>query len=162
MDDLSNKIKEVCNIKNISRNDFSSKLDINTYTLQNIERGKQRVPGFLLKLIIEKFNVSPDWLLTDEGEMFRSEQHHVAESVPTWGGLNTCANCGQGFGLESQLLVKQELLEEKEKRADAALDIIRLEQEVVRLEREKVGYLEKELQKKDQEIAYLEQITQIA
>ena len=73
---LNKRIKKVRKSKNLSMTEFAKILEGSTGFICEVEKGK-RMPGsrFLIALI-EKFNISIDWVLTGEGEMFLKEILH--------------------------------------------------------------------------------------
>jgi transcriptional regulator with XRE-family HTH domain len=77
---LNKQIKKVRKSKNLSITEFAKIIEGSTGFICEVENGK-RMPGsrFLIALI-EKFNISIDWVLTGEGEMFITKKEIIDES----------------------------------------------------------------------------------
>lgn len=62
---LGNKVKEIRISLNLSQEDFVSRLNINITraSISKIESGKQMPSAEFIKSVVEKYNVSPYWLL---------------------------------------------------------------------------------------------------
>lgn len=70
---------------------FAASLDEKLQRVQDIERGKQKVPEDLLSKIVEIFHVSGHWLITGQGDMYGSkgEMNHgtirmAIEELQAW------------------------------------------------------------------------------
>lgn len=83
-----------------SQKDLADSLGIQKSVVSEIESGKRELSKNVMISLMNKFNVSTDWLLTGEGEMFRSETRAdgympVEESakIPL---LRQTVSCGPG------------------------------------------------------------------
>lgn len=83
-----------------SQKDLADSLGIQKSVVSEIESGKRELSKNVMIALMNKFNVSTDWLLTGEGEMFRGETRNVeympvAESskIPL---LRQTVSCGPG------------------------------------------------------------------
>lgn len=98
MNEISLRIKAIVTQSGLSDTAFAKSLNIPQTTFSNLLlRGSEPKSG-VLQAIIEKYNVSPDWLLTGEGEMFRTQEKKeisVTEDrkIPI---LNQSVSCGPG------------------------------------------------------------------
>ncbi len=84
----------------VSQKDFADSLGVQKSVVSEIESGKRELSKNVMIALMIKFNVSTDWLLTGEGEMFRGETRNVeympvAESskIPL---LRQTVSCGPG------------------------------------------------------------------
>lgn len=99
-----------------SRKDFAAQLGIQPNTLRNYEEGHS-LPNFELGMFISrKFNVSPEWLLSGEGPMYR-EQHAQPAQLPSPDtDAGPCPRCAK---LEKELEdLRQEQRKERSKNDD--------------------------------------------
>jgi hypothetical protein len=74
MDELNTRIIQVMDAYNHSKSSFSGELGISLPLLTHIYNGRNK-PGIdiLQKILLKFTKVSPDWLLTGKGEMYRAE-----------------------------------------------------------------------------------------
>jgi transcriptional regulator with XRE-family HTH domain len=70
MSDIKERIKEIRTKLNISQRDFSKKIFISQTLLGEIELGNRTITERTIQLISTEFNVSKDWILTGQGDMF--------------------------------------------------------------------------------------------
>ncbi len=70
---LNERIKMLRNHLNISQNDFSSKVDVSSVTIYQIEVGQSNPSSKTLQKIVNNTGISKDWLLHGKGEMTFSE-----------------------------------------------------------------------------------------
>jgi len=61
---------------------FARLLDEKDHRIRDIESGKQKIPPEIITKLRNILNINPDWLLTGEGEMYRTNK----------GGLNVAEN----------------------------------------------------------------------
>jgi transcriptional regulator with XRE-family HTH domain len=80
---IEQRLREIILLKNNSLKEFSEKADIPYITLQQYLAGNRK-PGMdaLIKIGIQ-LNISIDWLLTGEGEMYRKKTIETVENVET-------------------------------------------------------------------------------
>jgi len=95
---INQRIKILINALNISSRAFSAALDAPDATTRNYVDGRSKPGADYLEKILRRFErVSPDWLLTGAGGMFRSE---LGESSTTSqnnsGGNSVGINAGSG------------------------------------------------------------------
>ena len=86
----------------MTQQEFASHLDISLSSVANIENGSREISKAMMKSLIEKYNVSAEWLLTGEGAMFISEETMPAvrnEAIPI---LSQKVSCGSGVNWESE------------------------------------------------------------
>lgn len=70
---MNERLKLLRKILKLSQTEFASKLGRTMQTIQNYEYGKTPIDSVTISRICEEFKVSPDWLLTGNGEMFAKE-----------------------------------------------------------------------------------------
>ena len=70
MSEISERVKIVRKILNISQRDFARRIYISQALLGAIELGGRNVRERTIQLISTEFNVNKEWLLTGNGEMF--------------------------------------------------------------------------------------------
>lgn len=70
---IADQIKELRESLGLKPAQFAASLDEKLQRVQDIERGKQRVPEDLLTKIVEIFHVSGHWLITGQGDMYGSK-----------------------------------------------------------------------------------------
>ena len=75
---ILNRIREVIIKSGISDNAFAKSIDVPQATFSNMFQRKSEPKPSWLRLISEKYNVSANWLLTGEGEMFTTSDTEVA------------------------------------------------------------------------------------
>ena len=75
---ILNRIREVIIKSGISDNAFAKSIDVPQATFSNMFQRKSEPKPSWLRLISEKYNVSANWLLTGEGEMFTTPDTEVA------------------------------------------------------------------------------------
>jgi transcriptional regulator with XRE-family HTH domain len=57
--------------------DFGKRIAVGQGYLASIENGQRAVTEKILKLICKEFNVNENWLRSEEGEMFKSENNLI-------------------------------------------------------------------------------------
>ena len=95
---ILDRIRKIISDLNLSDSAFAKSLDIPQATFSNMFLRQSEPKPSWLQAIVEQYNVSPDWLLTGEGEMFRTQEKKeicVAEDrkIPI---LNQSVRCGPG------------------------------------------------------------------
>ena len=97
------RIKKIINAKGISDSQFARETETAQTTVANMFVRDSEPRSDLLEKIIANYNVSPSWLLTGEGEMFRdSGEKAVAQSQPTIPIIAQKVSCGPGKSWESE------------------------------------------------------------
>ncbi|OFY98845.1 MAG: hypothetical protein A3K10_16585 [Bacteroidetes bacterium RIFCSPLOWO2_12_FULL_31_6] len=71
IDDIAKRLKEVRTVLKMNQTEFSSSIGIEQTYLSQLENGKIGVGNKILLTLIEKHNISIDWLLTGTGSMFK-------------------------------------------------------------------------------------------
>lgn len=108
---LSKKLKYLRMFNNMTFKELSERVGASQSTLSNIERGKNTPRVGLLFVIAQHFNVSVDWLLSDE------------DSEP----FLTSATDNLDLSHRSQLAKKQnELIENQRELTELKSDLLRL------------------------------------
>ena len=95
---ILDRIRKIISDLNLSDSAFAKSLDIPQATFSNMFLRQSEPKPSWLQAIVKKYNVSPDWLLTGEGEMFRTQEKNeicVTEDrkIPI---LNQSVSCGPG------------------------------------------------------------------
>lgn len=95
---ILDRIRKIISDLNLSDSAFAKSLDIPQATFSNMFLRQSEPKPSWLQAIVKKYNVSPDWLLTGEGEMFRTQENKeicVTEDrkIPI---LNQSVSCGPG------------------------------------------------------------------
>lgn len=68
--EVGRRLKDVRRVLDISQKDFAAGIDVSGSYLSEIESGKIK-PGYnLILAVARQFNVSPNWLLLEQGGMF--------------------------------------------------------------------------------------------
>jgi transcriptional regulator with XRE-family HTH domain len=70
MSDVKDRIKEVRTRLELSQREFSKRIFISQTLLGEIELGNRKVNDRTIQLITSQFNVSKDWIMSGEGEVF--------------------------------------------------------------------------------------------
>ncbi|MEW5804086.1 MAG: helix-turn-helix transcriptional regulator [bacterium] len=68
---LGERLKKIRSERKTSQREFAKKLGISYVTLCNYETEKRELPLSIFHDIIQMFNISPQWLLTGEGNMLQ-------------------------------------------------------------------------------------------
>ena len=83
-----------------SQKDLADLLGIQKSVVSEIESGKRELSKNVMISLMNKFNVSTDWLLTGEGEMFRGETKEVSQTYAKIPLLRQRVSCGPGKNWE--------------------------------------------------------------
>lgn len=83
-----------------SQKDLADSLGIQKSVVSEIESGKRELSKNVMISLMNKFNVSTDWLLTGEGEMFRGETKEVSQTYAKIPLLRQRVSCGLGKNWE--------------------------------------------------------------
>jgi transcriptional regulator with XRE-family HTH domain len=70
MNEISERLKELRTKLNLSIREFSRQIYISHSLYGEIELGHRKVSDRIIQLISSRFNVSKDWILKGEGEIF--------------------------------------------------------------------------------------------
>ena len=67
---MINQLKEIRKNTGLTQQEFAKELDVALSTVASVENGTREISKSVMKVLIEKYKVSANWLLTGEGEMF--------------------------------------------------------------------------------------------
>lgn len=70
MIEIGTRLKQFRNNLDLSQRDLSKRLDISQTYYSMLERGKLPLSPLIMRIIFEHFNISLDWLITGEGDIF--------------------------------------------------------------------------------------------
>ena len=76
-----NRIREVIVKNGMSDNAFAKSIDVPQATFSNMFQRKSEPKPSWLKTISEKYNISANWLLTGEGEMYEKKESATKEQI---------------------------------------------------------------------------------
>lgn len=77
---LENRILEVFNQSNLSRQDFANKLNISNAVLSHISSGRNKASLDLVLNLLNAFpHINPEWLILGKGEMMISNKENELE-----------------------------------------------------------------------------------
>ena len=76
-----NRIREVIVKNGMSDNAFAKSIDVPQATFSNMFQRKSEPKPSWLKTISEKYNISANWLLTGEGEMYEKKEAATKEQI---------------------------------------------------------------------------------
>ena len=68
------RLKQLRQNLGLTQKDFAEKLGFKWYKVKDMETGKQKITYETAKLIEKNFSINPDWLLTGEGEMYKTNE----------------------------------------------------------------------------------------
>ena len=72
---MINQLKEIRKNTGLTQQEFAKELDVALSTVASVENGTREISKSVMKVLIEKYNVSANWLLTGEGEMFATSSN---------------------------------------------------------------------------------------
>jgi len=84
MREINERLKLIRQNLGLSQQKLAEELGLQRNIVADVERGKVKNPNFkLLRKLEEKYNINPDWLLTGEGEMYKTQKGgiNVAEKL---------------------------------------------------------------------------------
>lgn len=76
---MINQLKEIRKNTGLTQQEFAKELDVALSTVASVENGTREISKSVMKVLIEKYKVSANWLLTGEGEMFTTSDTEVAK-----------------------------------------------------------------------------------
>jgi len=78
---MEKRIEQLIDALGITQTCFASDIGVNTATLSHIMSGRNKPSlELVLKILNKHKNINPDWLLTGNGEMYRSQQKEAGNS----------------------------------------------------------------------------------
>lgn len=72
---IGENIRELRELKNMSRREFGEALYVSQDVINNLERNRVAPTELMIKCICDTFHVNREWLETGEGEMFDKANH---------------------------------------------------------------------------------------
>lgn len=72
----SNKLRQVREALHLKQQEFASKLGVTQSYLSAVELGKKELTSRLSKKLIELFDISPSWLMSNEGSIFNTNTNY--------------------------------------------------------------------------------------
>ena len=72
---MINQLKEIRKNTGLTQQEFAKELDVALSTVASVENGTREISKSVMKVLIEKYKVSANWLLTGEGEMFTTSEN---------------------------------------------------------------------------------------
>ncbi len=78
---ILNRIREIIVKNGMSDNAFAKSIDVPQATFSNMFQRKSEPKPSWLKTISEKYNISANWLLTGEGEMYEKKESATKEQI---------------------------------------------------------------------------------
>ena len=98
--EISEQLKSIRKEKCLTQQELANQLEVSTATIASVENGSRDMPKALMKSLVKKFGIDANWLLTGEGEMFKTGTSIVAEKksgieerIPI---LSQKVSCGPG------------------------------------------------------------------
>lgn len=80
---MNERIRKLRRTLDLTQQDFANRIGIKRNSLANYETGRNTPIDAIILSICREFNVSKDWLLTGEGDMFveKTEDEEIADMV---------------------------------------------------------------------------------
>lgn len=72
---MINQLKEIRKNTGLTQQEFAKELDVALSTVASVENGTREISKSVMKVLIDKYKVSANWLLTGEGEMFATPEN---------------------------------------------------------------------------------------
>lgn len=67
---MKDRIKQVREALNLSRQEFAQKLGVSVSSIESYEYGRRVPSGAQIELLCRKLGINEQWMLTGEGEMY--------------------------------------------------------------------------------------------
>jgi len=80
---INDRIKSIRNSLNLTQTKFAERIAISTSYLAAIELGNKRAHERVVRLIINEFNISEQWLTAGKGEMYNTDWDASLAKVTT-------------------------------------------------------------------------------
>lgn len=100
MNEILLRIKKLITHLGLNDSSFARELGFPQTTISNMLNRNSDPKSELLLAIVKKWDVSTDWLLTGEGEMFRGETKEVSQTYAKIPLLRQRVSCGPGKNWE--------------------------------------------------------------
>lgn len=98
--EISEQLKSIRKEKCLTQQELANQLEVSTATIASVENGSRDMPKALMKSLVKKFGIDANWLLTGEGEMFKTgtsivaeKKSRIEERIPI---LSQKVSCGPG------------------------------------------------------------------
>ena len=78
---MINQLKEIRKNTGLTQQEFAKELDVALSTVASVENGTREISKSVMKILIEKYNISANWLLTGEGEMYEKKESATKEQI---------------------------------------------------------------------------------
>jgi len=106
--DIGTRLKQARETLGVTQTEIAKTLDIESNFLSNIERGQKEPSKKLLSVLITKYKINSNWLLTGEGEMFvssvKSEVAPTGYHIPL---LRQKVSCGSGQSWDDETNIER-------------------------------------------------------
>ena len=115
---INGRIQHLISILNLSPNAFASNLNMKATAIYNILNGRNKPSYDLLEKIIKSYDVKPDWLFTEEGDVFynisyktKTQEMHGSFAPDMHGGGDSKMNTDFVGAMNTSGEKKQESIE---------------------------------------------------
>lgn len=78
---MINQLKEIRKNTGLTQQEFAKELDVALSTVASVENGTREISKSVMKVLIEKYNISANWLLTGDGEMYENTEVATKEQI---------------------------------------------------------------------------------
>lgn len=78
---MINQLKEIRKNTGLTQQEFAKELDVALSTVASVENGTREISKSVMKVLIEKYNISANWLLTGDGEMYEKKDVATKEQI---------------------------------------------------------------------------------
>ena len=102
---ILNRIREVIVKNGMSDNAFAKSIDVPQATFSNMFQRKSEPKPSWLKTISEKYNISANWLLTGEGEMYEKKEAATKEQIANIPIIKNKIEKSQEIVLDNQKII---------------------------------------------------------
>lgn len=79
---INTRLEKLIKSLNMNTNSFSKEIDVKPTVIYNIIKGRNKPSFLIIDKIISKFDVSPDWLVTGEGPIFKTGRQTIGYQIP--------------------------------------------------------------------------------
>ena len=78
---IGERVKNIRETQNMSVSAFAKLINEKDHRIRDIENGKQKIPPEIITKLRNILNINPDWLLTGEGEMYKTNINGISNSI---------------------------------------------------------------------------------